>query len=271
MLFDIFALFFLVLSQLCAWTAWSELPFEGPARKHFRSHAQHSLAWLRRNTYLFTENWRPARLTSGASTTNRCEAAIATDDDDSTAIQHPWTQAQPTRTWLRRKLHLFTENWRPVWPRVDASCTRSCNAALVAEDCGHPADQHTQRSQQILLSKMHVIWCLVWGTIMVCIVDLRGFQPGPLSVVQPAVLFLPWHYHYTLSVYILLHTLFTLLELWCPMLTAVVVCEVVPAAIELESQESGAALKLKSSSESELPTCVEISLIWTLCVDVEDD
>ena len=55
------------------------------------------------------------------------------------------------------------------------------------------------------------------------------------------------------------------------MLTAVVVCEVVPAAIELESQESGAALKLKSSSESELPTCVEISLIWTLCVDVEDD
>lgn len=178
MLFDIFALFFLVLSQLCAWTAWSELPFEGPARKHFRSHAQHSLAWLRRNTYLFTENWRPARLTSGASTTNRCEAAIAMDDDDSTAIQHPWTQAQPTRTWLRRKLHLFTENWRPVWPRVDASCTRSCNAALVAEDCGHPADQHTQRSQQIPLSKMHVIRCVVWCTIMVCIVDLRGFQRG---------------------------------------------------------------------------------------------
>lgn len=32
------------------------------------------------------------------------------------------------------------------------------------------------------------------------------------------------------------------------MLTAVVVCEVVPDAIELESQESDAALELKSSS-----------------------
>ena len=55
------------------------------------------------------------------------------------------------------------------------------------------------------------------------------------------------------------------------LLTAVVVCEVVPAAIDLESQESEAVLKLKKRSESDLLTCFEIILFWTMCVDVEDD
>ena len=45
----------------------------------------------------------------------------------------------------------------------------------------------------------------------------------------------------------------------------------VSAAIELESQESEAALKVKSSSESEQLTWFEISLILTMCVHVEDN
>ena len=83
--------------------------------------------------------------------TNRCEAAIATDDDDGTAIQHPWTQAQPNQAWLRCKLCLWDEKCL-VRPRDDASVARGWNAALVAENCGRPADQRTQRSEWSLLS-----------------------------------------------------------------------------------------------------------------------